>query len=421
VQRVIVIALLAGACAEERGPAPCNNCSSTMLHPPGWLDPQSHAFHGKDLERRGWDFALCQSCHGKDFAGTSGAPSCLTCHAKAPTACDTCHGQPPATGAHAAHGAQAIACGECHVVPATWDEPGHILDENRKPIAPPARVTFGLLANRDVTPSRRTAPPTWDPDSGTCANVYCHGGTLGDPAAAHASPAWNGGPPQVVCGSCHGNPPANHAQSECAMCHPGSGSGTPRHIDGKIDVGDGSGPCSGCHGDARSPAPPRGLHGETATSTLAVGAHRAHLVAGTVRGPIACGECHVVPSSVGDAGHIDRPLPAALEFGPLATADGAAPTWNRSTATCANVYCHGGGSHLLAEPSAGKLVMQTWTASADATIYCGACHGLPPVDLSHAPTLQLTDCATCHPGTVGPFGNILVGNGKHINGVVDLQ
>src|SRR5262249_34627596 len=157
---------------------------------------------------------------------------------------------------------------------------------------------------------------TWDHDSGTCANVYCHGGTLGDPAAAHASPAWDGGPAQAACGSCHGDPPASHAQSECAMCHPNSAA---QHIDGTIDVGDGSGPCTRCHGNAESPAPPRGLHGETATSTLAVGAHRAHLVAGTVRGPIACSECHVVPTSVTDPGHIDRPPPAALAFGPLAT------------------------------------------------------------------------------------------------------
>jgi hypothetical protein len=65
--------------------------------------------------------------------------------------------------------------------------------------------------------------------------------------------------------------------------------------------------------------------------------------------------------------------------------------------------------------------MQSWTATTGQTIYCGACHGLPPSDAFHAPTLQVTDCATCHPNTVGPFGNILVGNGKHINGVVDFQ
>jgi predicted CxxxxCH...CXXCH cytochrome family protein len=130
-----------------------------------------------------------------------------------------------------------------------------------------------------------------------------------------------------------------------------------------------------------------------------------------------------VPTSVGDPGHIDTPLPAKLTFGALATTDAAAPAWDRSTATCASVYCHGGGAQLSAEPSAGKVAAPVWTGTTATTIYCGACHGLPPSDSSHAPTLKLTDCATCHPGTVGPFGNILVTNGtsKHINGVVDLQ
>jgi hypothetical protein len=35
--------------------------------------------------------------------------------------------------------------------------------------------------------------------------------------------------------------------------------------------------------------------------------------------------------------------------------------------------------------------------------------------------MPLTSCATCHPGTVDAFGNILVvgGSSEHINGVVD--
>jgi hypothetical protein len=35
--------------------------------------------------------------------------------------------------------------------------------------------------------------------------------------------------------------------------------------------------------------------------------------------------------------------------------------------------------------------------------------------------MPLTSCATCHPGTVDAFGNIIVTgtNSEHINGVVD--
>jgi len=394
----------------------CADCATNGVHPADWMD-----HHGDDLARRGWDFALCQGCHGSDFAGRATAPSCLTCHREGPTACDTCHATPPATGAHTAHVAQGVACSECHVVPATWDEPGHLLDENGEPLGAPARVRFGALANRDVSPPRRVSPASWDHDSGTCANVYCHGGVLGDAAATHARPAWNGGPAQVECGGCHGAPPANHAQSECAVCHPGSGHRTARHIDGAIDVGSGSGTCTGCHGQGSSAAPPRGLHGETERSSLAVGAHTAHLVAGQLRAPIACSECHLVPTSVSDAGHLDSTLPAELVFGSLAVSNGAVPSWNRSAATCSDVYCHGGGTKLAIDTWPEKLAQQSWTANTGATVYCGACHGLPPGDGVHAPTQTLTDCASCHPSTVGPFGNILVANGKHINGVVDLQ
>jgi hypothetical protein len=37
--------------------------------------------------------------------------------------------------------------------------------------------------------------------------------------------------------------------------------------------------------------------------------------------------------------------------------------------------------------------------------------------------MRLTDCASCHPGTVDAFGNILVTDqiSEHINGVVDLR
>jgi len=35
--------------------------------------------------------------------------------------------------------------------------------------------------------------------------------------------------------------------------------------------------------------------------------------------------------------------------------------------------------------------------------------------------MTLSECATCHAESVGPFGNILVSGGKHINGVVDAN
>jgi hypothetical protein len=172
----------------------------------------------------------------------------------------------------------------------------------------------------------------------------------------------------------------------CATCHPAN-----KHIDGVIDI-NGGGACNGCHGDATSPAP-------------ATGAHRAHLAGGFFSGPLACSECHRVPSFVTDPGHIDSPLPAELTFGPLASARGATPAWDG--ARC-SVYCHGASS-----PS--------WTGSGATDAYCGSCHGLPPATASHTSSMKLTDCATCHASSVGPFGNVLVGSGTHMNGVVDAN
>jgi hypothetical protein len=102
-----------------------------------------------------------------------------------------------------------------------------------------------------------------------------------------------------------------------------------------------------------------------------------------------------VPASVGDPGHIDSPPPAEVE---------ASVNWDRTAQTC-TVWCHGGAS-------------PRWTSTGGA--FCGSCHGIPPTDLPHTPDMTLTACATCHPGTVDAFGQILVG-GKHLNGVVDHQ
>jgi predicted CxxxxCH...CXXCH cytochrome family protein len=253
------------------------------LHPPGILD-RSNAddFHGAELRTRGWDFALCAGCHSDDppaldFAGGSADRSCLTCHDQpdGPTACSTCHDQ--STGAHPTHLVageldRAVPCDGCHRVPARWDDPGHILADGV--VDPfPAEVELGALANRDVEPPRRTAPASYDPATGSCSNVYCHGGILGDTAAAFPAPVWTSTDDQAACGACHGGPPANHASAStaCTVCHAATVAVdgtlvTAVHLDGVIDVGDRAGDCSACHGDATSPAPPRALDGATLTS-----------------------------------------------------------------------------------------------------------------------------------------------------------
>jgi hypothetical protein len=269
----------------------------------------------------------CAECHGADFSGGTANVSCMTCHADGPTACNTCHGQPPQTGAHATHAAK-YACARCHPTPASYRD-----------------------AHLHTGPALLQAQ---------CND--CHGA---------ANPTWVADPAQAQCGSCHGLPPPGHADNRCAACHPGADAAT--HANGQIDLGDGSGTCTACHGQ-----PPT------------TGAHTGH-VAGTHRlaAPLGCAACHPTPTAVGDPGHIDHAPPATL------------------ATDCA--HCHG-----QAAP--------TWVDD-PAQAACGTCHGIPPQDGVHWAQIRLTDCATCHPQTIDPSGAIIVRNGMstHINGVVDVR
>jgi predicted CxxxxCH...CXXCH cytochrome family protein len=388
---VVAVVLGMGGCSDRRELSPlCEEDCAARIHPRGILDERSDDFHGAELARRDWDFALCASCHGEDFGGGSSGADCIGCHAEGPTACVTCHRDGPTTGAHAEHAAAQLACAECHVVPSTWDAPGHIVGDPA-----PAEITFGARAQLTPVAADRQAPATFS--DGACANVYCHGDTLHAGGAA-PQPRWD-----VLlttgCASCHGAPPPSHAQAMCATCHP---AGAP-HIDGVTQIGR-TGGCDGCHGSAASPAPPVDLAGNTVTTALGVGAHQAHLLAPAgVSAPIACGSCHVVPSTVDAAGHLDSLAPAEVTAG---------LGWDRATGTCATAWCHG-----PARPA--------WTTTVGAA--CGTCHGLPPATASHTPGMPLTSCVGCHPQSVTSTGSIVITAGPsgatstHLDGDVDAQ
>jgi predicted CxxxxCH...CXXCH cytochrome family protein len=386
VRWLLTIALIA-SCTDERVPAElCTTDCTTGVHPAGFPDPASPAFHGRDLERRNWDFALCASCHGTDLSGGSAQVSCLSCHRKGPTACTTCHRDGPTSNAHTVHAGRNVQCAECHTVPARWDDDGHILHDGPGP----AQVMFAPLAATTHAPADRAGAPSWD--GATCSNVYCHGDALHAAGGAATRPRWDA-PATGACDSCHASPPPGHARSDCASCHPTSAP----HIDGAVQVGRTTG-CDGCHGTAASPAPPFDLSGNTFTTAIGVGAHQAHLQASSrISAPIPCATCHAVPSSLDSAGHIDSTGPAEV-----------APSlaWDRTTRTCASASCHG--------PARPR-----WTSTGE--VSCGTCHGIPPASPSHAPGMPLTSCASCHPGTVDAFGNIIVTgqSSEHINGVVD--
>ena len=390
----LVLALLLFGCSQER--ARDLQLGRGAVHEAGVQDPTSEKFHGRLLSASGYDFAQCATCHGSDFSGGKAKKSCLGCHQEGPTACTTCH-RGPAGGAHAVHASGALlgrsfACSECHVQPASWDAAGHIRDARGVVDARPAEVQFGALAG---------AAARFDASTGGCAGVTCHGGQ---------AVSWRAGTP-ATCGSCHGVPPASHADDRCSVCHAGAGDDvrSPLHVDGVVQIGHGRTDCAACHGGVvdASGAPPPDLSGRFDRASLGVGAHVAHIKAGRLSGPVACESCHVVPATLASPGHIDSAAPAEVSFGGLARARGAQPVWQRASATCAGVYCHGS-------------VTPSWSGGPDEAT-CGTCHGVPPSDSSHVSTMTLRDCVTCHPRTVDGFGSILFNNGmsEHIDGTID--
>lgn len=243
------------------------------VHEGGILNPHDPQFHRNVLRDARWNFAACQKCHGADLSGGIAGVSCNQCHALQvggdgnPT-CSTCHGSaqsaaPPrgltgktspsarGVGAHQAHVfgktdiSAPIACTACHQVPTDVGSPGH-LDH---PL--PATVTFSGLALADG------ATPSWDPNTASCSNSYCHGGgakLAADTAFKLRKPVWTLETSQAFCGSCHGLPPSTAAHTgitfpDCARCHATTvvptggiivsgppGARTSTHINGVIDV-----------------------------------------------------------------------------------------------------------------------------------------------------------------------------------------
>jgi predicted CxxxxCH...CXXCH cytochrome family protein len=170
--------------------------------------------------------------------------------------------------------------------------------------------------------------------------------------------------------------------------------------------------CTGCHGDPRrteadplvNAAPPVSPSGSA--TAPGVGAHLAHLHGGALRGPIACRECHLVPSS---PLHANGQVEVVFSGADFAVRHGATPRFDPATASCATTYCH--GATLRA---GGTNQAPTWNGGPSQAA-CGTCHGAPPP--SHA--ASSTSCATCHPWTVKPDGTIDVAGGFHINGSVE--
>lgn len=333
-----------------------------------------------------------------------------------------------------------FACETCHIVPQQVGELGHMFTQGASGLVKdqlPAEVVFsGLGVNA-----------TWDHDTATCTNSYCHGDTLHqiDPATNQTikgagglltQPMWtqvDGA--QSKCGSCHGNPPPKpHPQNEdCGLCHQSMNPGDyaagkisypELHINGLVEVTS-TQPCDTCHGSGGNSAPPRDAHNNTATSAPGVGAHAQHMKASsTWHAPIACNECHLVPGSSTDQLHVDQldevfldptlmvaGSPTGVGTGGKLQIPGA--TWDPATLTCAGSYCHGGNKSPLRD---GLAMTPKWTKVDGTQVQCQSCHGMPP----KAPHPVDSDCGKCHPTMTAGNNTTITYPAKHIDGNVDV-
>jgi predicted CxxxxCH...CXXCH cytochrome family protein len=411
----LALVLVLGGCTRSRDLSLCSSLGgsqspdcgqSSGQHPAGWADPESADFHQKWLRVNGDKLDSCASCHGADYGGGPVGVSCASqgCHTRkgGPEFCGTCHGGDsgplPATGAHALH---ASFCTDCHDVPTTVSQPDHITGT--------PRVAFSGLA----VPGGKTA--SYDATSKTCAGVYCH---------AAQSPTWQAPPSTIACDLCHKAPPDSHkawgrvanpppgaspaaVAAVCAACHPVPQPGAApapgdTHVDGKIDFIAGIA-CNACHGQDATGAPPVSLDGSTDPGAPGVGAHQAHLqetLPGRIGHVVACATCHTVPKSVGEAGHLDHPLPATVSL-----PKGGA--YDPATQTC-TVWCHWDGN-------AGKTPKWTDTTGDIVAPTCTGCHGFPPATLRNGTPHTyakpvLSACQACHPFSPA----------THVDAVVEL-
>lgn len=395
------------------------------VHVPGIIDPRSPSFHGTLLRRQRWAQMLdsqnpnaCGKCHDGTLSrpaavtfAAPGATACTSCHDQpgGVLACGTCHGNgarayPPrdlcffpeeatTAGAHAAHvqssadRAGGYACSTCHPVPVT---------------SPPESIMTGLHGDGTVEMSFDHAligtEASFNASTGVCA-VACH-----DAGGHRPRPAWTDTTP-VGCNDCHLSPPAGHYRGSCTGCHAEANangtalSGGPLHLDGRVELGNGSGECGACHGTGSSPWP----------STLAHPGHQSPSI--TV--PVACSDCHLVPSSILAPGHLDGIV--QVVFSGRATERGASPVWNG--VSCTDVACHGGS--LPAPPA----VTPVWADTTGAGSACGACHSIPPTT-DHTPSSSCT-LSYCHGAEVvlSVGGAPLIsaaGESLHINGVINF-
>ncbi len=445
---VLGLSLALWSCSELKKDLPSPVSGETDIHPAGWDQPASPDFHGAYLKARSYDTKECQPCHAARLNGGTSNTSCFKCHALYPhTAgwtqpasanfhgvflkamgydareCQACH------GAAYTGGASGVSCFGCHASyphGAQWNTGG-------------AAGSHGLYLKgkswNDTECQACHGPDYAGGMSGVsciaCHDPYPH--AVRFPSGRHTNYLYPNGYPLAVCRTCHGSDYAGGNTGVSCMqpgCHVDQ-NGVPKSPEA----------CNTCHGIFRAPAsdflssaPPKGVLGDTAQTYVGVGAHEKHLRTGTLGLPLKCQECHVVPATLTQPGHIDTKLPAEVvmqdTLAGLVTGNGAVhpvPSWNGIAFTCASTYCHGNwmlkkstsAYPWIYNPTDSVMVgnmanAPVWTGGS-AQAACGTCHGLPP----QGHTAALGACVNCHSDVVDANMQI-IDQSKHINGKIDV-
>ena len=183
--------------------------------------------------------ASCAACHDGDPArvpshGLSD-PNCVGCHnphsaAATAGACNSCHGMPPATGAHIVHfgleggssytdlktleerdptatiesapRVYAYGCAICHSVDTANHKNGTV-----------DVILYEAAADPASLKARNAVTAAYNQD-GTCSGVYCHSTGQATPTF-QTTPTWTSAD-EPTCGDCHGDPPAYPSGGEAA-------------------------------------------------------------------------------------------------------------------------------------------------------------------------------------------------------------
>ncbi len=334
-----------------------------------------------------WSYLFISVTFGFYAIGTADAATMVPI-----TACTGCHGTNPQAneapiegtprnnpgraiiGSHSLHTSPTLMpCSDCHIVPAAMNH------RNRRINLTPT-ISGGTYSKTSTFQTSNTY------NGGTCSSTTCHGTT---------SPTWGANTTNAGCTKCHGRKVVLGVYSSTNdwQAAPGyGGTGT--------DLG-----------------------GASVATDPQVGAHDIHLRATyAYSARITCAQCHTVPATATAAGHSDTTGPAEVPLaGALTRANSAAPTWNTTTDTCSNTYCH------YAKPwnvSYTPNTAATWTNTALLTGSpslagdCSRCHASPPATTgSHDGITTINQCNSCHSNvtTSGTFVNPAL----HVNGILE--